>query len=266
MVKHLFHEIYNKIKKLNHMISAIIFPILLIGFVIQLIYLSTRLSIKQKYHKQALFFLSGITLGLIYDTLILSIGRYVGFGAFLFNLNYGRYAIHSIFTPLLMVVVERLEHSWEEKNNIIKESPDIQNSKKEQIIKFLKSRSLFGYLIFGLWIFSIFYSIFHDLIHLEMEERTIDGVVYYRHLSEGTGPPLIPILTIIIILVISVYWCIKSHRGYWLILVGSGVMFFAAAVPSSIVGPVAGSIGELILNYSIVGTSFQLLKDSPKPE
>ncbi|GAE94791.1 hypothetical protein JCM21714_3981 [Gracilibacillus boraciitolerans JCM 21714] len=68
-------------------------------------------------------FLYIIIIGLLYDNLILAVGRFVGTGDLLEILNLGRYWIHALVTPTLVLftygILKLAEVNWM-KSNIVK--------------------------------------------------------------------------------------------------------------------------------------------------
>jgi hypothetical protein len=68
----------------------------------------------------------------------------------------------------------------------------------------------------------------------------------------GSGPPIPAIVTNVVVLVAGIFIWVRC-RWPWLTL-ASLVMFFAAAVPPSLVGPVVGNFGEIVLAIGILAT------------
>ncbi|NJN43339.1 MAG: hypothetical protein HC806_00410 [Anaerolineae bacterium] len=176
-----------------------------------------------------------VILGLIYDSLIISIGRWLGEGELLLRLNEGRFLVHAVFTPLLMVTTLYFANRGE---------VQIAKNRFSVVVVWLAGFSLIG---FGLVTEFVLQS---DFIPSEFM-----GTLRYVHANSIL--PFPSILTIIVIVILgALIW--RKMKWPWVFL-GGLVMFIGSAVPTSIVGPVVGSGVEVFLIGCLVATEQRLL-------
>ncbi|TXT54369.1 MAG: conserved membrane protein of unknown function [Candidatus Thorarchaeota archaeon] len=223
----------------DSVISDILYPIITIGYIF-LIYWAFLLLRKNK--QTSLILMIVVMFGLLYDTIVLSIGTLLGTGELLYNLNLGRYIVHALLTPLYIIVAY------------------------EQSIRF--DINWFGIpkkmlqVIFGvvMMVFIVIALTTH-VIGVTLVPTTFDGVLrYIIDPTHGRVPPIAAILTIIVIMIIGFVVMLKtSPRWVWL-FIGALVMFIGSAVPSSMFGTLIGSLAEFFLSITLLLTEKKLIE------
>lgn len=182
--------------------------------------------------------LANVTLlviaALIYDNLIVGLGRYLGEGTILQGLNYGRYWLHAFFTPLLVLFalysVTRCNVEWVKKS-------------------WTKLGAIF--LVIGLSILEIVTGI----IGGKLEPEWKYGVLSY-HISNKAGPPLmVMIVTLFLLLAAIVLWRKIKWRFLMIALL---IMAFGGALQKFVNSSALNNGFELILMVSIMGTKQRL--------
>lgn len=211
------------------MISNICFPIFAVGFILILIY---SLNFMKKVGKYDIFFIL-VIIGLIYDTIIVSIGTSIGESNLLYTLNIGRFVIHAVFTPFLLYTGAKLLNSYRSNNN-----------KKE----------ISSLIVWGFIISLILLGVFTHLIGMSIEARLFDGILYYTQSGDHKSFPYASVAVVVIFIGIGIDTMRNSSKKSWFLLAGSIAIFVLSAIPSSIFGIAFGSFGELILVMSIILT------------
>ena len=178
-----------------------------------------------------------VTFGLVYDNALLAGGAAIGHGDMLERLSVPRFFMHAFGTPLLMLsalgLLQRSGASW--------------------------SRSALIAASFAvLTIAMIAVGVEADLLRLELAPKATAGVVSYGN-TASHGPPVAPIVTIIVLIASGVViW--RRKAGPWLLL-GALVQFAAAAIGDAIV--IAGNLGELALLAGLVISDWRLSTAQP---
>ena len=190
-----------------------------------------------RYRHPATVPLLVVTFGLVYDNILLAGGAGIGHGDMLERLSVPRYFMHAFGTPLLMLsalgLLRRTGASW--------------------------SRSaLLAAVVAILTLAMIAIGVEADLLRLELAPKAPAGVVSYGN-AASHGPPVAPIVTIIVLIASGVViW--RRGAGPWLLL-GALVQFAAAAVGDAIV--IAGNLGELALLAGLVISDWRLSTAEP---
>lgn len=225
------------------MISNIIFPILAILFIaLQLFFIKTMR--KTLYLEGTLMI---VILGLIYDTIVVSVGSILGESELLHSLNFGRFIIHAFFTPLLIPAGMTLLNFYRTERG--------------------KAKLVPSYVTWGITIAFIFFSIFTHLLGITLEPRYFDGLLYYTQSHTATKSfPYASVAVVVICIGLGGAVFQESHKKSWYLLVGGIIIFILSALPSSIFGLVFGSLGELILLFSMVWTFRKIKKDAIEPK
>lgn len=179
-------------------------------------------------------------VGLIYDNAIIALGRVIGAGDLLAALNLPRFLIHALITPTLVLVgfylLKRSGVLW-------------AAGRAAQTIICLITTALMA---LGLISYSA----------LQLEATAEFGILRYHDIS-GQGPPIPAIITIVLLIIFgAIIW--YRVQWPWLCLAAVG-MFISAAVPMSLVGPIVGSGGEVLLALGILTTEAQLQKAGGQP-
>ena len=174
-------------------------------------------------------------IGLVYDNAVIALGSLPGPGELLQSLNVGRFLLHAIITPMLIMaaldMARRAGVGWA----------------SNQIVF-----ALFGVFTVILILFGL----------SEMPRMVFEPVVYgstLRYVDTAVaGPPLPSIITITLIIIIGIFiW--RKQRWPWL-FAGALIMFIGSAMPPSVVGPAIGSGAEVVLLTSLLATEAHIQK------
>jgi hypothetical protein len=177
-----------------------------------------------------------VILPLIYDNLILATGKWIGEGELLESLNFARFCLHALFTPLLvMYSVGTLRESgieWAQK-------------------KWLVLVGLF-YTV-GLIVLEFATEVFG----LELEVVKEYGVVSYSNVEEATGPPIMVLLvTLVLIVASAILW----KKTIWpMFFIGAVVMTIGSAIPLNIESGAVTNAFELFLIFTLIWTKRKLI-------
>jgi len=189
-----------------------------------------------------------------YDSLIIGIGSWIGEGSTLKTLSWPRYITHEILLPFWIIaagaLARRADFNWA----------------KSKVVMALFC--LVGTLGFAMGVM--------ELLKIELFPACLKGTVrYVTYVSEAqacsvdmigaghapSGPPIIPILSTVLFLIIGLIMWAK-RRWPWLLL-GSILMFVMAGMPQSIAGPLLSNIAEPVIAFAALLTArhFILTKD-----
>ena len=177
-----------------------------------------------------------VILPLIYDNLLLATGKWIGEGELLESLNFSRFCLHALITPLLvMYSIGTLRESG------------IEWAKKKWLV-------LLGILYtFGLIVleFSI------EVMGLELEVVKEYGVISYSNVEEATGPPIMVLLvTLILIVASAILW---KNTKWPVFFIGAVVMTIGSAVPINVDSGAVTNAFELILIFTLIWTKRRLI-------
>ncbi|SDN05241.1 hypothetical protein SAMN05518871_103155 [Psychrobacillus sp. OK028] len=178
-----------------------------------------------------------VILLLIYDNAILATGKWIGEGELLESLNFARFCLHALITPLLvMYSVGTLRESG------------ITWARKKWLV-------IVG-LIYTLCLIVLEFST--EVIGLELEVVKEYGVVSYSNVEEATGPPIMVLLvTVILIVASAILW----KKTKWpVFFIGAVVMTIGSAVPINIESGAVTNAFELFLIFTLIWTKRRLLK------
>lgn len=173
-----------------------------------------------------------VIVGLFYDNLIIAIGSFIGEGALLKGLNSVRFVIHALFTPTLIMfaiaTAQRLGVGWAQKTAVF---------------------TVFGLLT----VLLIGLGVYTDIINLALVPEVEAGTLRYGN-DNTAGPPIPAIVTIIVMLAVGVsLW--RQHK-WWVLFVGSALMFIFAGAGASIL--LLSNIGEVAFAGSVLWTDYKL--------
>lgn len=176
-----------------------------------------------------------VLFGLVYDSLVIAVGRLVGEGDLLLRLNLGRYVFFAVFTPLLMISGTEL-------------------SAKAGVIWAKK-----WYFKVIIWIATMSLMAFGGVIEWQFKDALVAeevwGALRYVHALDFL--PFAPILTdIVLIFLGGLIW--RQMKWPW-VFVGAVVMLIGSAMPISIVGPWISSGAQGVLMGCLVATEQRLL-------
>lgn len=177
-----------------------------------------------------------VILPLIYDNLILATGKWIGEGELLESLNFSRFCLHALITPLLvMYSIGTLRESG------------IEWAKKKWIV-------IVGIIYtIGLMVFE--FSV--EVVGLEIEVVKEYGVVSYSNVEEATGPPIMVLfVTLILIVASAIVW----KKTKWpIFFIGAIVMTIGSAVPLNIESGAVTNAFELFLIFTLIWTKRRLI-------
>ena len=177
-----------------------------------------------------------VIVTLIYDNLLLATGKWIGEGALLESLNFARFCLHALITPLLvMYSVGTLRESG------------IEWAKKKWLV-------LAGILYtVGLIVVEFATEVFG----LELEVVKEYGVISYSNVEEAAGPPIMVLLVTLILIVASV---ILWKKTKWpVFFIGAVVMTIGSAVPINVESGAVTNAFELFLIFTLIWTKRRLV-------
>lgn len=177
-----------------------------------------------------------VILPLIYDNLILATGKWIGEGELLESLNFSRFCLHALITPLLvMYSIGTLRESG------------IEWAKKKWLV-------IVGIIYtIGLMVFE--FSV--EVVGLEIEVVKEYGVVSYSNVEEATGPQIMVLfVTLILIVASAIVW----KKTKWpIFFIGAIVMTIGSAVPLNIESGAVTNAFELFLIFTLIWTKRRLI-------
>ncbi|MCM3705484.1 MULTISPECIES: hypothetical protein [Cytobacillus] len=178
-------------------------------------------------------FLLPVILGLIYDNGILAAGSLIGEGKTLKLLNYPRFWIHAIFTPLLVL------YSW----YTVKQA-DIDCAKTGTLkwVAYLLTAGL------------ILLELFTEVFSLELEAKWEYGALSYSNTEAQGGPPIMVLIISALLLTASVF--IWRKQGWFWFFAGSVLMIIGSAVDIPVESAAAVNAFEWILLLSLTATAY----------
>lgn len=175
---------------------------------------------------------AAVIFGLFYDNLIIALGSFIGEGQPLQTLNAGRFAIHALITPTLIMfavaTAQRLGIGWAQKPAAF------------------AGLGILTLLMIGLGVYT-------DIIDLALVAEREAGTLRYTN-ANAAGPPIPAIITIIVMIVVGAFvW--RQHK--WAVLcLGAVLMFIFAGAGASIL--ILSNIGEVAFAGSILWTDYKL--------
>jgi hypothetical protein len=176
-----------------------------------------------------------VLAGLAYDVLIILLGRFIGAGELLKTLNAGRYLIHALATPAMIIfgfgVLRHAGVQWAQ-------------SRAAHIVV-----CVFTTLLIALGVYS-------DVFALDLQTKTVMDTLRYTNEGGMKGPPIPAILTIIFLIVAGV--ALWRMTGWWWLAAGSIFMFIAAGMGMGDTFYI-GNLGEVVLGLGNVLTARKFL-------
>jgi len=174
-----------------------------------------------------------LTAGLVYDNAALGLGRFVGLGDTLENINAVRYTLHGFLTPLLMLsglgLAQRARVGWA-KNGVVVS------------------------LIVGATVAMVLLGLYYEVVTLRLVPDLVGDLVAYDN-AGGIEPPVPPLVTILVLIAAgAAVW--RSARWPWFCVAATAEL--AAAVGGGVLPVVAGNLGELVLLAGMVATDWRL--------
>jgi hypothetical protein len=176
-----------------------------------------------------------VLAGLFYDTLIIGIGKFIGAGDLLKILNAGRFYVHALLTPAMMIfgfgVLRKAGVKWAQ-------------GKMAHIILCVITTLL------------IALGTYSDILQLDLQTKVVGDTL--RYINEGglKGPPLPAILTIIFLIVAGI--SLWRNTGWKWLAIGGIIMFIAAGAGMGDMFYI-GNLGEAILGVANLYTAKKFL-------
>ncbi|MGN7477800.1 phospholipid phosphatase [Solibacillus silvestris] len=187
-----------------------------------------------KHGKTASAILFLVVIALIYDNAILALGHVIGEGDLLESFSYGRFWLHALFTPLLVIF-----------SLFIMREANIRFAYKKWI----------GFLFGALWIAAMIVEYFIELSGLELVPQQAYGVLSYSATDAASGPPPMILLVLAALLIAGIMLIWK--RKWWWMLAGTFIMTFGSAVPIDIGSDAITNSFELLLIATLMWTAIQ---------
>jgi len=178
----------------------------------------------------------GVSFGLVYDNLVLSIGIILPPGELLYYISFPRFILHQLVLPwiiyasYLCVLTAGI-------------SPLIRRS---WVV-------LLSFIVMGLGIFT-------RVLPLKLEPVLMDGV--YRYVFNGAaGPPIVSILAIGFSACMG--FLLWRKLGWPWVFITSVLVFVGEGIPVEMIRRSVGSGGEVLFILAMIGTSEMFFKTKP---
>lgn len=176
-----------------------------------------------------------VLAGLVYDVFVIALGRFVGEGSFLKTLNAGRFIVHALLTPAMMIfgfgVLRKAGVGWAQ-------------SRTTHIILCIVVTLL------------IALGAYSDIFQLDLQPSLVMDTLRYTNEGGIKGPPIPAVLSIIFLLVAGITLWRKT--GWWWLAAGAIFMFIAAGAGMGDMFYI-GNLGEVVLGLGNVLTTRKFL-------
>lgn len=139
-----------------------------------------------------------VIIALLYDNGLLALGKWLGEGSFLKNLNEGRYWLHAMITPLLI--------------------PFSLNTLARASFTWAKKRISLS-IVWILTLVIIIIEIVTVTMNISMEPSWKYGVLSYRNTSGSHGPPIMMISVTSTLLIASILLWWKRHWPWFFVAI-----------------------------------------------
>jgi hypothetical protein len=209
---------------------------LYIVFVAAFVYLTWQsVGIYQSKRSSYALLLLIVLAGLAYDVLIILLGRFIGEGDLLKTLNAGRYLVHGLATPTMIIfgfgILRNAGVQWAQ-------------SRTTHIVVCVVTTLL------------IALGVYEDVLALDLQTKTVLDTLRYTNEGGMKGPPIPAMLTIVFLIVAGISLWRKT--GWWWLAAGSIFMFIAAGAGMGDMFYI-GNLGEIVLGLGNVLTARKFL-------
>lgn len=210
--------------------------VLYFGFIAAFAYLTWQsVGIYQSRRSSYALLLLIVLAGLSYDVAVIFLGRFIGEGELLKTLNTGRFVIHGLATPAMIVfgfgVLRHAGVGW------------AQGRTAHVVI------CVFTTLLIALGVYS-------DVLALDLQSRTVMDILRYVNEGGMKGPPIPAILTIIFLIIAGISLWRKT--GWWWLAAGAIFMFIAAGAGMGEMFYIS-NLGEVVLGLANLLTARKFL-------
>lgn len=210
--------------------------VLYIVFVAAFMYLTWQsVGVYQSKRSSYALLLLIVLAGLAYDVLIIFIGRFIGEGDLLKTLNAGRYLVHGLATPAMIIfgfgVLRNAGVQWAQ-------------SRTTHIVVCVVVTLL------------IALGVYEDVLALDLQTKTVLDTLRYTNEGGMKGPPIPAMLTIVFLIVAGISLWRKT--SWWWLAAGSIFMFIAAGAGMGDMFYI-GNLGEVVLGIGNVLTARKFL-------
>lgn len=171
-----------------------------------------------------------VVAGLVYDNAVLATGRLIGEGPLLEGLNLGRFWIHALLTPLLVVF------AW---HAIARTGAGWARTRWAAVVAVVVAVGL------------VVLELTH-VVGLELEPREEYGVLSYADVGAAGGPPVM-VLAVSAALLVAGFLVWRRQGWVWL-LVGTALMTVGSSVPVPVDSGAVTNAFEVVLLVSILAT------------
>ena len=198
--------------------------VLYIVFVAAFAYLTWQsVGVYQSKRSSYALLLLIVLAGLAYDVLIIFLGRFIGEGDLLKTLNAGRYLVHGLATPAMIIfgfgVLRNAGVQWAQ-------------SRTTHIVVCVVVTLL------------IALGVYEDVLALDLQTKTVLDTLRYTNEGGMKGPPIPAMLTIVFLIVAGISLWRKT--GWWWLAAVSIFMFIAAGAGMGDMFYI-GNLGEVVL-------------------
>jgi len=210
--------------------------VLYIVFVAAFAYLTWQsVGVYQSKRSSYALLLLIVLAGLAYDVLIIFLGRFIGEGDLLKTLNAGRYLVHGLATPAMIIfgfgVLRNAGVQWAQ-------------SRTTHIVVCVVTTLL------------IALGVYEDVLALDLQTKTVMDTLRYTNEGGMKGPPIPAMLTIVFLIVAGISLWRKT--SWWWLAAGSIFMFIAAGAGMGDMFYI-GNLGEVVLGIGNVLTARKFL-------
>jgi hypothetical protein len=176
-----------------------------------------------------------VLAGLAYDTLVILLGRFIGAGDLLKTLNAGRYLVHGLATPAMIIFGFGVL-----RNAGVKRA----QSRAAHIVV-----CVFTTLLIALGVYS-------DVFALDLQTKTVMDTLRYTNEGGLKGPPIPAVLTIFFLIATGI--ALWRKTGWRWLAAGALFMFLAAGAGMGDMFYI-GNLGEVVLGLGNVLTARKFL-------